>query len=144
MISVSVHLSFLPVIHPSTLCTSLSPLCINGKSFSKTQFYFYSCLAPLGTKRESRGSRLLQEPCQLNSFSRRIHFLCEFNLHATALLLIYHIYCVFVFICDQFICSLQTDPPLPLMGNFDKDRSDHLWDYWSSIYSEDFICSEEF
>lgn len=103
-------MSFFPSIHPSSHSVSPSLLCVNSKSFSKSLFSFYTAISP-GYKKWIIGALLLQEVCLLNSFSPQIHSLCEFNLHATALLSIYHIYCVFVFICDQFICSLQTDPP---------------------------------
>lgn len=107
--------------------------CVNSESFSK---WLFSLVQPSCSPAYKKWiSPPLQDGCLLNLFSLQIHSLCEFNLRATALLLIYHIYCVFVFICDHFICSLQTDPPHPPLFDgkfFDKDRSGHLWDYRSS------------
>lgn len=97
-----------PCVHPShSFHISAAPLCVKSKWFFKSLFT---------NKAIQRGGGVVSK-CRKAASSihapRKIHSLCEFNFHAAAWLSIYYIYFVFVFICDQFICSLQTDPPPP-------------------------------
>ena len=135
------------VIQPFTRSTSLpSPLCVNSKSFSKSLFSLAEPSSSPGYGKWITGVSPIAggSPARFilpeNSFSMRVQFPC--SCLAVDLLYILciciHLWPVYLFVADE------SPPPLPLMGNFDKDRSGHLWDYWSSIYSEAFICSEEF
>lgn len=76
---------------------------------------------------------------------------CEFNLNANSISMqlrfcrfIIYIVCLYSSATSLSAHCRWKQPPLPLMGNFDKDRLSHLLCYWSSIHVEAFITLRNF
>lgn len=130
---------------PSHSIHPLRPSCVNSKSSSKSLFFpritvQLPCVQKVNQRGVSCCGRLVSP----------IHSLCKFILHANSISMqlpfcrfIIYIVCLYSSVTSLSAHCRQT-PPFKLVWNFDRDRSCHLWDYWSSIYSEAFICSKEF
>lgn len=91
-------------------------LCVNNKSFSKSLFSLMSIYP--GYKKWITGvclsyCRRLASSVQSLEFIFYAKSMQWISMQLPCCRFIIYIYCIFVFICDHFICSLQTGPPSP-------------------------------
>lgn len=141
----SAHPSMRSSIH--SLHSSPFLLCVNSKSFSKSLLSLMSIYP--GYKKWITGvclsyCRRLASSVQSLEFIFYAKSMQWISMQLPCCRFIIYIYIVYLYSSVTILsvhCRRVPPPLFPLMGSFDKDRVGHLWDYWSSIYSEASICS---